>query len=155
MSKKLIISIIFIGMIAALSVWAFVVSSNITKNLEKASLEPQKINDNVNAENLVITETKKGEKYWEVCAHSGVYDNKNNVVVLKKVKGNFYKDNNIVLSFDAPVGTYNDKSKEIKLSGAARAITDKDIFISAKKLMFAGKSDQLFADGNVKIKQSD
>lgn len=154
MSKKLIVSILIIGMIIALSIWAFVVSSNITKSVEKASIEPDKRSENINAENLIITETKSGQKYWEVCAKSGNYDNKNTTVVLKNVKGNLYKDNNITLSFDAPIGIYSEKTKEIRLKGGSRALTDKDIFVSADQLTFFGKKDLFFADGNVKIRQT-
>jgi len=155
MSKKLILSVVIIIIVIAISVWAFIVSAKITKDLKKESIESQKSSGNFDAKNLVIIETKDGQKYWEVFAASGVYDQKNNLVKLTKVKGNFYKDNNIVLSFDAPRGTYNEKVKEIKLMGGSRALTDKDVFITAKELMFAGKKDLIFANGNVRIKQSD
>lgn len=158
MSKKLILSIVLITVIVAACVWAFIFSFQITKNLDQMSLKSSdnsSAGNNSNAENLIVTETKNGQKYWELVAGSGFYDEKKDIVVLKKVKGNFYKDNNIILSFDAPRGQYNQKNKEIFLSGGARALTDKDVFIKAREILLEGKKDLVFASGDVRIKQAD
>lgn len=161
MSKKLIFSIIFLILILGLSIWAFTVATNITKSVSEADIQAsrKKIdkskNENVNAKGVIITETEAGKKFWEIYADSGKYDSKTTLVSLVQVKGNFYKNNKVVLSFDAPFGKYNQKSKGIILTGGARALSNKDIFISAKKLVFKGKTDEITATGNVKIKKSD
>jgi len=150
MSKRTKVSIIFIVLVSALSVWAFVTSSNITKDLNRQQLT-QPASDEVSVKELIITETREKTKYWEVYAREGFYDGDEKKVILKDVIGNFYKDNKIVLSFSAPTGTYESSKKEIKLTDGTKVITDNNIILTANQLLWAGTKDEIYAEGNVKM----
>lgn len=152
MSKKLTISLIIIAVITVLSIWAFNSSMNLTKNVNRFEQEEDLDGaDKAKVEELIITETRNSQKFWEVYASSGQYDHEKNMAKLTEVKGNFYKNNKVVLSFDAPIAFYNDKNKEIKLSGGARALTDDNVFITAKEFNWAGNKDEITAKNNVRI----
>jgi len=153
MSKKLVISLSIITAITILSFWAFFVSKNMTKNVVKQD-EVQSISDeNLNVKEMVLTESKDGKKYWELYAVSGEYDSATNQVHLKNVKGNFYKNDKVVLSFDSPFATYYDRDKDVKLSGGARAATENKILVTAREIYWKGKNDEISAKGNVKIRR--
>lgn len=154
MSKRFIISLIVVGILTAVSIWAFAVSSKLTTNIKQVSNDPDISDEKVNIEELVITETREGQKFWEIYASSGIYDNTQNQAILTDIKGNFYKNNKVVLSFESPLGIYNEKSKEVKLTGEVKAATDSKIFISSKELSWIGSNNKLIANKDVKIRQS-
>lgn len=153
MSKKLIISISIIAALVILSVWAFGVSSEITSKLEMAQEQNHNVEEKVNVEELIITETREGKKFWEVYATSGRYENDSNQAILSDIIGNFYKDNKVVMSFKAPKALYNEKKKEIILSGGAYAATADKINIFSNNLKWSSNKDEIYANGNVKIKK--
>lgn len=153
MSKKSILFAIIILILIALSYWAYSTSGNITDNAGKISQNTSPDSEKVNIEDMVITETREGQKFWEIYAESGRYENNANQAILSNIKGNFYKNGKVVLSFEASQGTYNGKSKEVKLIGGIKALTDKDIFIEAKELGWIGHTDKMTAKGNVKIRK--
>jgi lipopolysaccharide assembly outer membrane protein LptD (OstA) len=111
--------------------------------------------DKARIEELVIIETKDGVKFWEVYADSGYYDGTGQNAILTDIKGNFYRDGNVVLSFDAPIAVYTSKDKEIRLKGGTRAATKNDVLITAKELSWKGSQDEIVAQGDVKIRKSE
>lgn len=155
MSKRFITSACVIGVLILLSIWAFFVSSGITEKIKSAPDDLTLSDEEIKVDQLVIVETKEGQKLWEIYADSGHYDNASNQVQLKSVMGNFYKNKKVVMSFKSPVAVYTNRNKEVKLTGGAKAATDSDIHISANELGWSGTKDQLTAKGNVKIRQSD
>jgi len=155
MSKKTIILIVIIAAITLISGWAFVVSSNITRDIKKKESQNTFEEDQTSVEELVITETREGQKFWEVYAESGQYDSSRSTAKLSNVKGNFYRNKKVVLSFDAPSAIYTAKNKEIRLIGGSRAATDSSILITSNELNWAGNRDKITAIGHVKIKRAD
>ncbi|MFH0703157.1 MAG: LPS export ABC transporter periplasmic protein LptC [bacterium] len=157
MSKRLIISGSIIGALILLSLWAFIASSRMADNIKQVSNRPDNtINEEaVFVNDLIITETRDGQKFWEVYAYSGKYDNEQTQALLTNVKGNFYKNNKVILSFEAPMAIYDSKNKGIKLTGGSKALTNNDIFILAKELTWTGNKGDIIAKGSVKIKKAD
>ena len=154
MSKRSIIIICVIAVLFLLSFWAYHISASITQDIA-VETESNKTDDGrAKVEEVVITETRDGQKFWEVYADSGQYNNNQDSARLTGVKGNFYRDKKVVLSFDAPVANYIAKNKGIKLSGGTRAATDNDILITSNELSWAGNEDKINAAGDVKIKKS-
>ncbi len=58
------------------------------------------------------------------------------------------------MSFESPIGTYKEKTKEITLSGGSKIATKDDIFVSAEEISWVGSKDKIVAHGNVKIIKS-
>lgn len=154
MTKRTVISIIIMVSILLVSVWAFRTSTNITKNLVNVSNNPSNTDEKTNIEELIITETRNGEKFWEAYATAGQYDSKNNVANLLNVKGNFYKKNKVILSFEAPKAVFNQKTKAINLKGGTRLATDSKIYITSEELGWIGNTDLITAKGKVKISKN-
>lgn len=156
MSKRVIASVVVIIFLLLLSIWGFWVSYNVTKDMEKTSSVSKNVNsEEIRVEELIITETKKGKKLWEVQAESGHYDNVKNLAVLKTVKGNFFKNSKIVLSFRAPAAFYDQQKKEVRLINGASAITENGVYVNADEMAWQGIEDQILAQGNVSINKSD
>lgn len=157
MSKKHLIITIITGFLIILGYWAFNVSSKYTREIEPLTsnnTHANAENESANIDDLVITETKDGQKFWELYASTGKYDNNQSGATLKKVTGNFYKGHNVVLSFSAPVATYIEKNKEINLTGGAKAITDKNIVITSNTMKWTGDKNEINNQGNVRIERT-
>ena len=150
MTKRSIFSLIFLAIFGILSTWAFIVSKNIMGEINIADNSPQ-ADEQVDLRELIITETKEGKKFWEIYADSGHYNNGTEKAVLKNISGNFYKEGNVVLSVASPVAVYDSEKKEIRLKGGAEALNDKDIYIEAEEICWAGAKDKINARGDVKI----
>ena len=90
--------------------WAFISAGVITHNFNRSQLATQEDKQEALINGLILTETKKSEKYWEIYGETGTYNSSNEVAVLDNVIGNFYDENNQVsMSFESSHGTYNSK----------------------------------------------
>lgn len=129
--------------------WAWFVTRDIRKNVKGALNKSQQ----VSVKNLILTETKDQKKYWELYAKTGSYDSGARVVVLTEIMGNFYNENQeVILSFKAPVGTYKDDIKLVVLNGGESLFVSKDgTSITADKVTWQGKDSDIIAEGNVRI----
>ena len=161
MSKKTLISIIILSVLTILSIWVFFSDSggkvklNTETNSQSKNSAKNANNEKVKVLDLIITETNEGKKFWEVIASSGNYDKDVDKVTLKNIKGNFYKDNIVVLSVEAPLAYYNSSKKEVILKDGARAANNKNVLITAKEIRWTGTKDLITATGNVRIIKDD
>ncbi|HBG49363.1 MAG TPA: LPS export ABC transporter periplasmic protein LptC [Cyanobacteria bacterium UBA9971] len=157
MSKKTLTSIIILCVLTVLSVWVFFSDSGekVKPNPETPSATKNVDNEQVKIIDIIITETTEGEKFWEVVASSANYDKGVDIATLQNVRGNFYKNNVVVLSVEAPLAIYNSAKKEVILKNGAKAANNKNVLITAKEICWAGKTDMITAKGNVKITQDD
>ena len=154
MSKKTLFSIILLGTFGFLCIWAFSTSKSI---LGETSLSQKNTpaGERINLKELIILETKEGQKFWEVYADSGYYEKAGDIAILKNISGNFFKDGKIVFSVASPEATYNNDRKEVTLKGGASAANDRNVYIEADEICWAGTKDKITARGNVKIMRND
>ena len=154
LSKKKIYFIVFLSiaiLCTAGFLWAWFVTRDIRKNVSGALNQSQK----VIVKNLIFTETKEQKKYWELYAKTGAYESSNKVVILTEIIGNFYdKDNNVALSFESPLGTYEDLTKTVTLQGETLIVSKDGSSILADKIEWGGKNSDIIATGNVRIKRN-
>jgi LPS export ABC transporter protein LptC len=154
MKLKTKFSIFFIIFVAVLSLWAFITSSKITNEFNSKLTEKDLVKEEVKVQELLITETREGKKYWEIYADSGFYDNTQNKVLLKKVIGNFYANGEVIMSFEAPAGEYSSPKREVTLQGGAKVLSKDNTFIQSETLVWMGTIDEIHASGKVKIIKS-
>ena len=154
LSKKKIYFIVFLSIAILCTtgfLWAWFVTRDIRKNVSGALNQSQK----VIVKNLILTETKEQKKYWELYAKTGAYESSNKVVILTEIIGNFYdKDNNVALSFESPLGTYEDLTKTVTLQGETLIVSKDGSSILADKIEWGGKNSDIIATGNVRIKRN-
>lgn len=149
--KKKIYIILFISVVLicfAGFLWSFTVTKDFRKQDGKNEIKKQV----VTVKNLVLTETKEGNIYWELYAAKGSYDSKSGDVILEKATGNFYNsDNEVVLSFESDLGTYSENSKTIVLKGNTYVVAHDGSSIRADEIVFKGRDDDITANGNVVV----
>lgn len=111
--------------------------------------------DRANLEDLIITETKDGKKYWEIYAKIGYYNASEDDIILEDLTGNFYENNEVSMSFSADKGNYKSKSKTVTLIDNAKVLYDDGSYISASSIHWSGVEDEITAVGYVEMYKND
>lgn|SRR5574344_454330 len=154
MSKRKITYIVILSLILLGCIWAFVSAGIITKNFKKEVLKNAGEKQELNIQNLVITETKDDKKYWELYAESGYYDNQNKVAILYNVIGNFYDKDKVVLSMKSSKGTYSEDTKKVVLYDDTYFIYKDGTSVVANRFVWQGNDKDINASGNVRIRKN-
>ena len=153
MQKRTKFSIIFIFIILGLGIIAFIFASKWTRDFREllksqGAIEHAKVND------VVITETKDGLKYCEIYAAVGEYDADKIQATLTDIVGNYYQNNEVVMSFTAPKGVYNSENKEVSLLENVRVVGKDDAEMTTDKLSWVTTDNIIKAEGNVTINKA-
>ena len=153
MSKRKIAYIVILSTIVIGCTWAFIAAGVITKNFKKEVLKDAGQKQELNIQNLIITETKEDKKYWELYAESGYYDNQNKVAILYNVIGNFYDDDKVVLSMESSKGTFRENKKKVVLYDNTYFIYKDGTDVRADRFVWQGNDKDITAQGNVVIRK--
>ena len=94
-------------------------------------------------------------KYWEVYAKSGNYNSTKELAILDDVIGNFYKDGEVVMSFESTKGSYKEDTKQITLYGDSYVVADDGTSIKADKIVWSGAEEDIIATGDVHVLRKD
>ncbi|MBQ8848577.1 MAG: LPS export ABC transporter periplasmic protein LptC [Candidatus Gastranaerophilales bacterium] len=153
MNKKLFIKIlasVLLFLIAWGLIWAWFITRTVRKNSKDGSMRNQK----AIVKNIIVTETQNEKKYWEFYAKSGEYNSQHNSVLLNDIIGNFYdKQENVVVSFKSNKGTYDEKSKQVRLNGDNLFVGKDGSQLYADELIWQGQDMDILANGNVQFIQ--
>lgn len=141
--------------IVFIMVWAFVSAGVITANFNRAQVKGGANDQKVNAVGIIITETKQGKKYFEIYGETGNYSNDHSVATLNNVVGNFYKDDEVAMSFQSSKGSYDEKTGTITLYEHTYIVLKDETSLEADRLTWSGSDKDTVAEGNVRIKKSD
>lgn len=155
MSKKIKAYLIFIGVVVLACIIGFINSLIMTGGVNIDSLMQNAQEEKVLVQNVLLTETKDGGKYWEIFADNGEYINNKDKIFLKNVIGNFYKKNEVVLSFEGDEGFYESKLKKVTLIKNATIAARDNTSISADRIIWEGTKDTIVAEGDVDVIKSD
>ena len=134
--------------------WAFLSAAIITGNFNRAIIKEGSDKQKVDAVGIIITETKSGQKYFEIYGENGNYSNDNNIATLNHVVGNFYKDGGVAMSFQSSKGSYDEKEGKITLYEHTYIVLKDDTSLEADRLTWYGSDKDTIAEGNVKIRKS-
>lgn len=135
-------------------VWAFISASVITSNFNRAQLKGSENEQKVDAIGVIITETKDGNKYFEIYGETGNYSNDHSIATLHNVIGNFYKEGKVGMSFQSSKGTYNEQTGVITLYENTYIVLEDGTSLNADKLTWNGSNEETIAEGNVLIKKN-
>ena len=134
--------------------WAFLSAVFITSNYTRSQLKGTPDEQKVDAKGIIITETKQGNKYFEIYGETGHYSNDNSIATLNNVIGNFYKDNKVAMSFQSSKGTYDEKTGTITLYDNTYIVLEDSTSLNTDKLTWAGSDKNTVAEGHVVIKKN-
>lgn len=154
MKRKKIIKIAVISFVALLLwgiIWSYFISITVRKNNKDNKMK----NQHAIVKNIIVTETREENKYWEFYAKTGEYTSEHNFVQLNDIIGNFYKDNEVVLSFKSQKGTYDEETKKVVLKGDNVFVAKNGQQFYADNVIWQGQDSDILADGNIRYIQND
>ena len=154
MDKKKRVYVIAVSFVVFVMAWAFISAGVITSNFNREKIKGNQDEQKVDAKGIIITETKEGKKYFEIYGETGHYSNDHNVATLNNVIGNFYKDNEVVMSFQSSKGTYDEKTGIITLYENTYIVLKDGVSLKTDKLIWSGSDKDTIAEGNVKINKN-
>jgi len=131
--------------------WAFVTAGLITTNFNRNMLRSGVDRQELQVSSMILTETKDGEKFWEIFGETGQYSSDHKVANLNNVVGNFYKDNQVEMSFESTKGLYNEETQQIILYENVFVVLKDETSLKADKLTYDIKKKRLDVEGNVTI----
>ncbi len=152
-NKKNIGYILLFSIIIIACGWAFICAGMLTESFKHKIENETYKNKEANIDNLLVTETKDGEKLWELYADSGMYNDSDNIVLLENIIGNFYEDKVVKASFKADKGTYNAEKKEIILYNNVILVYTDGTNIQADRITYYGKDKDVEAIGDIRIEK--
>jgi LPS export ABC transporter protein LptC len=155
MDKKKRTYLIAIVGVVIVMMWAFISAGVITSNFNRSKLKNSENEQKVDALGVIITETKEGTKYFEIYGETGHYSNDHSIATLYNVIGNFYKDNEVAMSFQSSKGTYNENTGVITLYENTYIVLKDGVSLKTDKLVWSGSDKETVAEGNVIIKKND
>lgn len=141
---------IFFALVALL-LWAFISAGVITHNFNRDQLMGTENRQELDISSIILTETKEGVKYWEIYGETGHYNSDSKVALLENVTGNFYKNNEVSMSFESSKGTYNEVKGEIILYADTHIVLKDGTSLYTDRLIWSGSDKDVVAEGNVKI----
>lgn len=143
------------GVLAGVMVWAFISAGVITHDFNRSQLSTDKDRQEALINGIILTETKNEKKYWEIYGETGSYDSRNEIAMMDNVIGNFYKENEVGMSFQSSKGSYNATTKVIMLYQDTFIVLEDGTTLKADRLRYAGSDRPVIATGNVRITRDD
>ncbi|MCQ2789933.1 MAG: LPS export ABC transporter periplasmic protein LptC [bacterium] len=132
-------------------IWAFLGAAIITKNFNREQLEGTENKQSLDISDIILTETKDNVKFWEIYAEKGSYDSDNKVASLRNIAGNFYRDNEVSMSFVSSKGTYDEVKKQIVTYENTRIAIKDGTVMNCDRLVWSGSDKPIVATGHIRI----
>ena len=151
--KKKQIYVLAILAVIFVMLWAFISAGIITSNFNRVQLKNKENEQKVDAQGIIITETKEEKKYFEIYGETGHYSNDHSIATLNNVIGNFYKDNEVSMSFQSSKGTYDENTGVITLFENTYIVLKDGVSLKTDKLIWSGSDKETIAEGNVVIQK--
>lgn len=153
LTKKKKIYVIVLIAVGLILTWAFITAGVITHDFNRKQVEARGDEQEAFVNGIILTETKNETKYWEIYGDTGKWDSQRGIAQLNKVIGNFYKDNEVSMSFESSKGTYNSKDGDITLYEDTFIAMKDGITLNADRLHWINSHTPIVAEGHIKIKK--
>ena len=151
--KKKLYGVISLILFLGVMLWAFISASLITADFDRSQVSGVQNSQKIEATGLIITQTKDGNKYFELYGETGNYSKDLNIATLNNVVGNFYKEGEVAMSFQSSRGSYDEAAETITLYENTYIVLKDFTSLEADKLTWYGSDKDTIAEGNVKIKK--
>lgn len=139
--------------LGAILAWAFITAGIITHDFNRKQVQARGDEQEAVVNGIILTETKDDNKYWEIYGDTGNWDSTKGIAQLNKVIGNFYKDNEVAMSFESSKGTYNSKVGDITLYEDTFIVLKDGITLNADRLHWVNSRSPIIAEGHIKIQK--
>lgn len=146
--------IIGFALATGVMLWAFITAGILTNDFNRNMVNNASDRQEVKTKGIIITETKDKKKYWEIYGETGNYNNTDKKASLDNILGNFYKENEVSMSFSAEHGVYDEVAKTITLTDKVFIVIQDGTSLKSDELIWQGNDKDILANGNVIIERN-
>ncbi len=139
---------------AFILLWAFLSAGFLTNGFSRSNIKTGDDRQELEVSSMILTETKEDTKFWEIYGETGTYNSDEKVALLKNVVGNFYKDNEVAMSFESSMGTYNEEKNQIILYDNTYVVMKDGVSLNADRLVWSGSDKEIIATGHIKVSKN-
>lgn len=139
---------------ALVLLWAFLTAGFLTHGFSRSNVKIGKDRQSIDVSSMILTETKEDKKFWEIYGETGTYNSDQKIALLTNVIGNFYKDNEVAMSFESSQGTYNEEKGQIILYNNTFIVLKDGTSLRADRLVWSGSDEDIVGKGNVRINRN-
>ena len=132
-------------------IWAFVAANIITKSIKRDISSNDLEKQVVSIDSLLLTETKEGQKLWELYADKGEYESGSKIIILTNIIANFYQNGAVIASGKSTRGTYDTETKKVILYNDSYIVYKDGTSIHANLMEWEGKDKDVKAKDDVVI----
>lgn len=141
-------------LVVGVMLWAFITAGILTNDFNRNMVKNASDKQEVKTKGIIITETKDKKKYWEIYGEKGGYNNTDHKAHLENIIGNFYKENEISMSFSATSGVYDEVNKTITLQEKVFIVIQDGTSLKCDELIWQGNDKDILANRNVLIERN-
>lgn len=134
--------------------WAFFSAGFLTHGFSRSQIKTGENRQELDVSSMILTETKNDTKYWEIYGETGSYNSDEKIALLNNVVGNFYKDNEVAMSFESSQGTYNEEKRQIILYNNTYIVIKDGTSLKTDRLVWSGSDKDIIAEGNIQINRN-
>ena len=102
-----------------------------------------------------LSEEKNGRKIWDLTAEHIDVDVDKHITRMTKLKGHFYAEDGRVTEVTADNGQYDEKSRDVVISGNVNVSNSDGAKLTSKELAWQAKEGILTAKGEARITKDD
>ena len=102
-----------------------------------------------------LVEKKNGKVIWELTANTIAIDPTSGKIALVDVKAVFYREDGNKLNVTAKNGSFDNKTRDMDLSGEVNAVSTDGGKLTADKVDWRQKEELIIAKGNVRLEKTD
>lgn len=154
LSKKNKLYFVALFAIVGVLAWAFITAGVITHDFNRQQREANGESQDVVVNGIILTETQNEKKYWEIYGDTGRWNSNKSIAQLNGVIGNFYKENEVSMSFKSSKGTYNSDKGDITLYEHTVVALKDGITLKADKLHWIDSKSPIIAEGHVEVQKN-
>lgn len=153
LSKKNRLYLIAVLAVTGVLAWAFITAGMITRDFNRQQRAAAGESQEAEVSGIILTETKNEQKYWEIYGDTGNWNSNKSIAQLNGVIGNFYRDNEVSMSFKSSKGTYNAERGDITLYEHTIIALKDGITLKADKLHWLDNDSPIIAEGHIEIQK--
>lgn len=154
MAKKRIYIICLILLVLG-GVIYFVMNNEPPKNNNEANIPPTEANQNVIFSGSTLIEENNGQKVWELSAENIEMEPASKNVILKNLKGIYYKSPTEKIELIASRGFIDGQTRNLDLEGAIRVSSDDGSKLTCQTLKYDAKTKKFYGQDNVVFTKAD
>ena len=155
MDKKKALIIFAIILVLGGCLYIFLNTSPAPNNYINSAVYPPEANQNIIFSGSSIVEEENGQKIWELSAENIEMEPATKNIILKNLKGVYYKSATEKIELAAVKGFIDGQTRNLNLEGSISVVTPDGAKLTCQKIRYDAKAKKFYGSDNVVFAKGD